>query len=102
MKSMIAAVALVATVATVHMANAKGCLSGAALGAVAGHLVHHTFLGMFSGCAGGLLVHHMYAAWKAKHPDGTMGEFVQDNRDKLPSGWAERLGTLSQHNIPAQ
>jgi hypothetical protein len=62
MKSMIAAVAPVATVATVHTVNAAGCLSGAALGAVAGHLVHHTFLGMFSGCAGGLIVHHMYAA----------------------------------------
>jgi hypothetical protein len=44
----------------VQTANAAGCLKGAALGAVAGHMVHHTFLGIFGGCAGGMMVHHLW------------------------------------------
>ena len=68
-----------------------GCIEGAALGGVAGHMVHHTFLGLFGGCAGGLVVKHLYARWKAKHPDGTLKDFVADNKDKLPAGWEQRL-----------
>lgn len=86
---------------TVQTANAAGCLKGAALGAVAGHMAHHTFLGMFGGCAGGMMVHHLYARWKKDHPDGTMNEFVADNKDKLPSGWADRLGTVGDSTVPA-
>jgi hypothetical protein len=78
-----------------------GCVSGAALGGVAGHMAHHTFLGMFGGCAGGMVVHHMYAAWKRKHPDGTMSEFVADNKDHLPAGWADKLGNLGDSTVPA-
>jgi hypothetical protein len=40
----------------------------------------------------GMMVHHLYAKWKKEHPDGTMNEFVADNKDKLPAGWAQRLG----------
>lgn len=36
-------------------ASAAGCLSGAALGAGAGHLAHHAVLGAAAGCAVG---HH--------------------------------------------
>jgi len=82
-------------------ANAAGCVKGAALGAVAGHMVHHTFLGIFGGCAGGMMVHHMYAKWKKTHPDGTMNEFVADNKDSLPAGWADRLSTVGDNKIPA-
>ena len=82
-------------------ANAAGCLKGAALGAVAGHMVHHTFLGIFGGCAGGMMVHHMYAKWKKTHPDGTMNEFVADNKYSLPAGWADRLSTVGDNKIPA-
>src|SRR5215469_15796630 len=81
-------------------ANAAGCLKGAALGGVAGHMVHHTFLGIFGGCAGGMMVHHMYVKWKKTHPDGTMNEFVTDNKDSLPAGWADRLSTVGDHKIP--
>ena len=79
---------------TVQTANAKGCLQGAALGGVAGHMAHHTFLGIFGGCAGGMYVHHLYSKWKKTHPDGTMNDFVSENKDHLPSGWAERLNTV--------
>jgi len=40
----------------VQTADAKGCLEGAALGGIAGHMTHHTFLGIFGGCAGGMMV----------------------------------------------
>jgi hypothetical protein len=86
---------------TVQMqpANALGCFSGAALGAVAGHMVHHTFLGMFGGCAGGMVVHRMYSHWKKTHPNGTMSEFVEDNKDHLPDGWADKLGKLGDSHV---
>jgi hypothetical protein len=38
---------------TVHQpANAIGCLEGAMLGGIAGHMKHHTFLGIFGGVRG--------------------------------------------------
>lgn len=85
---------------TVQVANAAGCLKGAALGGVAGHMAHHTFLGMFGGCVGGMMVHRMYAKWKKDHPDGTINEFVADNKDRLPHGWADRLGSVGDHTLP--
>jgi hypothetical protein len=84
-----------------HHADAKGCLQGAALGAVAGHYVHHTFLGMFGGCVGGRMVYKMYARWKRTHPNGTMSQFVDEHRDDLPPGWSDRLQALAPHNVPA-
>jgi hypothetical protein len=86
---------------TVHTAHAAGCLKGAALGAVAGHMAHHTFLGIFGGCAGGMYVHHLYAKWKKAHPDGTMNDFVSDNKNQLPAGWADRLGHVGDSNLQA-
>ena len=87
---------------TVQTANAKGCLEGAALGGVAGHMAHHTFLGIFGGCAGGMYVHHLYSKWKKAHPDGTMNDFVSENKDHLPAGWADRLTTVGDSNLRAQ
>jgi hypothetical protein len=84
----------------VQTANAAGCLEGAALGGVAGHTVHHTFLGIFGGCAGGMVVHHMYSKWKRSHPNGTMNDFVSDNKDKLPAGWADRLSAVGDSSLP--
>lgn len=86
---------------SVQTADAAGCLKGAALGAVAGHMVHHTFLGMFGGCTGGMYVHHLYTKWKKAHPDGTMNDFVADNKDHLPAGWADRLDTVGDSKVPA-
>jgi hypothetical protein len=86
---------------TMQTANAAGCLKGAALGAVAGHMAHHTFLGMFGGCAGGMMVHHMYTKWKKDHPDGTLNEFVADNKNELPAGWADHLNTVGDSSPPA-
>ncbi|MBV8119211.1 MAG: hypothetical protein JO081_04635 [Alphaproteobacteria bacterium] len=85
----------------VQTANAAGCLKGAALGAVAGHMAHHTFLGIFGGCAGGMVVHHLYVKWKKNHPNGTVNEFVTDNKDKLPAGWEERLTAVGDSKLPA-
>jgi hypothetical protein len=87
---------------TVQTANAAGCLEGAALGGVAGHMAHHTFLGIFGGCAGGLMVHHLYTKWKKEHLDGTVKEFVADNKDKLPAGWSDRLSAVGGSKLPAQ
>ena len=82
---------------TVHQpANAKGCLTGAALGGAIGHMKHHTFLGIFGGCVGGIYVHHLYSKWKKEHPDGTMNDFVSENKNHLPEGWAERLSTVGE------
>jgi len=94
---------LAATIAALPIANAHaiGCFSGAALGGVAGHMAHHTFLGIFGGCAGGMVVHRLYAHWKREHPHGTMSEFVSDNRDRLPDGWADKLGKLGDHSLSA-
>jgi hypothetical protein len=86
---------------TVQTANAKGCLEGAALGGVAGHMEHHTFLGIFGGCAGGMVVHHLYSKWKKDHPDGSMKEFVADNKDKLPAGWEDRLNSVGDGKLSA-
>ncbi len=58
MKTMIAAIALLAIGATALPTNAYaiGCLSGAAVGGVAGHYAgHHGLLGAAAGCAVG---HH--------------------------------------------
>lgn len=100
MKSFLLAVAAICLLSG-QTANAAGCIKGAALGGVAGHMVHHTFLGIFGGCAGGMMVHHMYAKWKKTHPDGTMNEFVSDNKDKLPAGWADRLSSVGDSKLPA-
>ena len=49
---------------------------------------------IFGGCVGGLYVHHLYTKWKKTHPDGSMNEFVSDNKDYLPKGWEERLTSV--------
>ena len=50
-------VAVGTLMAAAPAANAKGCLKGAAVGAVAGHFMHHhAVLGAVAGCVVG---HHM-------------------------------------------
>jgi len=51
-----AAFALVLAAGLVGQAEAKGCLKGAAVGGLAGHMAHHGVLGAAGGCAVG---HHM-------------------------------------------
>ncbi len=94
-------ICLTLTAGSMQPAGAIGCLSGAALGGVAGHAVHHTFLGIFGGCAGGMVVHRMYAHWKVDHPNGTMSQFVEDNKDHLPHGWADKLSKLGDTHLKA-
>jgi hypothetical protein len=77
-------------------ANAIGCIQGAMLGGIAGHTQHHTFLGIFGGCAGGMVAHRLYSKWKKAHPNGTMNDFVSANKDRLPAGWAGRLSAVGK------
>ena len=57
MKPIIAGLTIAMAVAGVSEAQAKGCLKGAAVGAVAGHYMHHhAVLGAIGGCIVG---HHM-------------------------------------------
>lgn len=65
MKHLIAAVSIALAVPLLlgAPAQAKGCLKGAAIGAVAGHYMHHhAVLGAIGGC----IVGHHIAAEKAK------------------------------------
>jgi hypothetical protein len=48
-----------------------------------------------------MVVHHMYSKWKRSHPNGTMNDFVSDNKDKLPAGWADRLSAVGDSSLPA-
>src|SRR6516164_5368029 len=100
MKRLLLASAAICLLA-VQTANAKGCLQGAALGGVAGHMAHHTFLGIFGGCAGGMYVHHLYAKWKKTHPDGTINDFISDNKNQLPAGWEDHLSNVGDSNLRA-
>ena len=91
LRTFVAAICLL----TVHQpANAKGCLKGAVLGGIAGHMKHHTFLGIFGGCVGGMYVHRLYSKWKKAHPNGTMNDFVSAHKGRLPAGWEDRLSTV--------
>ena len=57
MRHTILALAAIGLLATgVSSADAKGCLTGAAVGGVAGHMAGHGVLGAAGGCAVG---HHM-------------------------------------------
>ena len=59
MKSAIVAAALALAAPAILLpsaAEAKGCLKGALVGGVAGHMVHHGVLGAIGGCVVG---HHM-------------------------------------------
>jgi hypothetical protein len=99
----VGAFAVATCLLAVHQpANAMGCLKGAMLGGIAGHMKHHTFLGIFGGCAGGIFVHHLYSRWKKAHPNGTMNDFVSANKDRLPEGWADRLSAVGEtSDLPA-
>ena len=48
-----------------------------------------------------MVVHHMYSKWKKEHPEGTMQDFITDNRDRLPPGWEGRLNGAGDINLKA-
>ncbi len=56
-------VALALMLSVSSLAHAAGCLKGAVVGGVAGHLEHHAVLGAVAGCAVG---HHLAAKAKAE------------------------------------
>ncbi len=78
MKSLIAAVALgFGALAFAPPASAAGCLSGAALGAGAGHLAgHHAVLGAAAGCAVG----HHHAKTVARHEREHQQQGIEQSR----------------------
>jgi hypothetical protein len=51
--TLLAALALATAAAFAVPAEAAGCLKGAAVGGVAGHMAHHGVLGAAGGCAVG-------------------------------------------------
>ncbi len=56
MKKLLAvAVLSIMAVGNIGPAHAEGCIKGAVVGGIAGHLVHHGILGAVAGCAVG---HH--------------------------------------------
>jgi hypothetical protein len=55
MKAVIVAAVLIVGLSAAGGAQAKGCIKGAVVGGVAGHFVHHGWLGAAAGCAVG---HH--------------------------------------------
>ena len=58
MKTFIAALAIAAATISIGTtgADARGCIKGAMVGGVAGHMAHHGIMGAVAGCAVG---HHM-------------------------------------------
>ncbi len=63
MRNTIYTLALLLSLSVSSLAHAAGCLKGAVVGGVAGHLEHHAVLGAVAGCAVG---HHMAAKAKAQ------------------------------------
>lgn len=62
--SLLATIVMAALAVAAPAANAKGCLKGAAAGAVGGHFLHHHgLLGAGIGC----VVGHHYAKRQARH-----------------------------------
>ena len=70
MKFRIVAVAALTALATLPgVSNAKGCLKGAAVGGIGGHVAgHHGVIGVAAGCAVG---HHMAAKKDKAAAQGT-------------------------------
>lgn len=60
-RMMFAAAAVVLAAGAAGQAEAAGCLKGAVVGGVAGHMAHHGVLGAAGGCAVG---HHLAAKHK--------------------------------------
>lgn len=61
MKKTVFSAAIIGLMLTSSLAHAEGCLKGAVVGGVAGHLKHHAVLGAVAGCAIG---HHLAAQAK--------------------------------------
>ena len=61
MKKTVLRVAMMTMLWVSSLAQAEGCLKGAVVGGVAGHLKHHAVIGAVAGCAIG---HHLAAQAK--------------------------------------
>lgn len=61
MKNTVLGVAMAGMLLVSSLAQAEGCLKGAIVGGVAGHLKHHAVIGAVAGCAIG---HHLAAQAK--------------------------------------
>jgi hypothetical protein len=62
-RNTVTTLALALMLSASSLAHAAGCIKGAVVGGVAGHLEHHAVLGAMAGCAVG---HHMAAKAKAE------------------------------------
>jgi outer membrane lipoprotein SlyB len=63
MRFLTAALCAAGLLVSVNSAQAAGCLSGAVVGGVAGHAVHHGVMGAVAGCAYG---HHLHKEQERK------------------------------------
>ena len=63
MRFLTAALCAAGLLVSVNSAQAVGCLSGAVVGGVAGHAVHHGVMGAVAGCVAG---HHMHKVQERK------------------------------------
>jgi hypothetical protein len=77
---------ILAVTFTLVSANAKGCIKGAIVGGAAGHLAHHTLLGVAAGCVIG---HH-----EAVKAEKTQQE--QQQQQIQPSGSAPAPASTKQ------
>jgi hypothetical protein len=67
-------------------ANAIGCFSGGAAGAVAGHMAHHGVLGAIGGCVAG---HEAHKYEKRREAQRSETQYTQPtNQDVGPNGTA--------------
>jgi hypothetical protein len=92
MKQAIALVVMVAMLATVAPADAAECLKGAAVGALAGHLAHHTVLGALGGC----IVGHEAAKSRTTITYADIGTMLGDG--SAPADWS-RITAASKINV---
>ena len=67
MKNAVVSLAVMGMLLISSLAHAEGCLKGAVIGGVAGHLKHHAVLGAVAGCAVG---HHLAAQAKKQQSAG--------------------------------
>ncbi len=86
----ICAIMAILAVEAPRPAHAIGCISGGALGAIAGHQVHHGFVGAVSGCVAGHYAH--------KH---AVQSATDANAHAAASGHMPADGTMPAPTAPA-
>ncbi len=61
MRNLMVSVLCAATLLSAPAAQARGCIKGAIVGGLAGHVAHHGLLGAAAGCVAGRAISHHQA-----------------------------------------